>query len=195
MRKRIRPLVVSHGRNSDRTDRSRLRLEFDWTGTYDPSGILALPAALRYVGGLDEDGWPGFMATNRSLARRGRDVLCSALGVAPPAPDVMIGSMAAVPLPGLAPTRAAAERLQAALFDEERIEVPITIFPVAAALAGGAGPEQALVRISAQRYNTARGVRAPGRDARPAAARADVTARAPRAPPQGLTRGGRGGDR
>ncbi len=93
------------------------------------------------------------MATNRSLARRGRDVLCSALGVVPPAPDGMIGSMAAVPLPGLAPTRAAAERLQSALFEEERIEVPITIFPVAAAVAGGA-PEQALVRISAQRYNT-----------------------------------------
>ena len=148
----IRPLVISHGRNSDRTDRSRFRLEFDWTGTADPSGILALPAALRYVGGLDEDGWPGFMATNRSLARRGRDVLCSALGVLPPAPDVMIGSMAAVPLPNLAPTRAAAERLQVALFEEERIEVPITIFPVAAAARDGAG-EQALVRISAQRYN------------------------------------------
>ena len=61
--------------------------------------------------------------------------------------------MAAVPLPGLSPTRAAAERLQTALFDEERIEVPITIFPVRAAVEAGAGPEQALVRISAQRYN------------------------------------------
>ena len=151
-RKHIRPLVVSHGRNSDRTDRSRFRLEFDWTGTDDPSGILALPAALRYVGGLDEDGWPGFMATNRSLARRGRDLLCSALGVQPPAPDVMLGAMAAVPLPGLAPTRAAAERLHEALFEEDRIEVPITIFPVPAAAPGGAG-ELALVRISAQRYN------------------------------------------
>ena len=38
------------------------------------------------------------------------------------------------------------------MYDEERIEVPISIFPVPAALAGGA-PEQALVRISAQRYN------------------------------------------
>jgi hypothetical protein len=58
-----------------------------------------------------------------------------------------------VPLPGLAPTWAAAERLQTALFDEERIEVPITIFPVPAAVALGGGPEQALVRVSAQRYN------------------------------------------
>ena len=92
------------------------------------------------------------MATNRSMARRGRDLLCAALGVPPPAPDSMIGSMASVPLPGIAPSRAAAERLQAELYDEERIEVPISIFPVPAALAGGA-PEQALVRISAQRYN------------------------------------------
>jgi isopenicillin-N epimerase len=125
----------------------------DWTGTPDPSAVLALPAARRAVGGLDEDGWPGFMATNRSLALRGRELLCSALGVAPPAPDAMIGSMAAVPLSGLDATPAAAERLQGALFAEERIEVPITLFPVAAAVAAGAGPPQALVRISAQRYN------------------------------------------
>jgi isopenicillin-N epimerase len=153
LRQRIRPLVISHGRNSARTDRTRFRLEFDWTGTPDPSAVLALPAALRYVGGLDEDGWPGFRATNRSLALRGRELLCSALGVAPPAPDAMIGSMAAVPLAGLDATPAAAERLQGALFIEERIEVPITLFPVAAAVAAGAGPPQALVRISAQRYN------------------------------------------
>ena len=153
LRPRIRPLVVSHGAqlaaHGPVALPARVRLD---RHRRPVAGILALPAALRYVGGLDDDGWPGYMATNRSMARRGRDLLCAALGVPPPAPDSMIGSMASVPLPGLAPSRAAAERLQAALYEEERIEVPISIFPVPAALAGGA-PEQALVRISAQRYN------------------------------------------
>ena len=42
---------------------------------------------------------------------------------------------------------------QAALYDEDRIEVPIIAWPVAAARAPGEGPSAALVRISAQRYN------------------------------------------
>ncbi len=153
VRSRIRPLVISHAENDPRHDRSRYRLAFDWTGTQDPSAILALSAAIRYVGGLDDDGWAGFMRTNASLARGARDVLCAALDVPPPAPDAMLGSMAAIPLPGLAPTREAAQRLQAALYDEDRIEVPVTTFPVPAALDPGEAAATLLVRVSAQRYN------------------------------------------
>jgi isopenicillin-N epimerase len=93
------------------------------------------------------------MAANRALARRGRDALCDALGVPAPAPDSMLGSMAAVPLPGIAVTRAAGVRLQAELLEEDRIEVPVIPFPVRAATDDGAGPAQLLVRISAQVYN------------------------------------------
>jgi isopenicillin-N epimerase len=153
LRAGIRPLVVSHAANTDRTDRSRFRLGFDWTGTGDPTPYLAMPAAIRFVGGLDEDGWAGFMAANETLARLGRDRLCEALGVPPPAPDTMLGSMAAVPLPDVANTAVAAQQLQAALFDEDRIEVPVLAFPVRAAEPPGEGPSQTLVRISAQRYN------------------------------------------
>jgi isopenicillin-N epimerase len=153
VRPSIRPLVTSHGANDDRQDRSRFRLLFDWTGTSDPTPWLAVPAAIRYVGGLDPDGWPGLMAANAALARQGRDRLCAALGIEPPAPDTMLGSMAAVPLPGIALTRAAARALQAALFDEDRIEVPVYPFPAPAALEADSGPSTVILRISAQRYN------------------------------------------
>ena len=152
-RDRIHPLVVSHGANDVRPGRTRFRAEFDWPGTADPTAHLALPAAIRYVGGLHEDGWAGLMAANAALARRGRDALCAALGVPAPAPDGMLGSMASVPLPAIAVSRAAAERLQAELLDEDRIEVPIIAFPARAAAEDGAGPAQLLVRISAQAYN------------------------------------------
>lgn len=151
----IHPLVISHGANDPRPDRSRYRVEFDWTGTGDPTASLALPAAIRFVGGLHEDGWKGLMAANAALAREARDRLCAALEVPPPVPDSMLGSMASVPLPTVAPNDAAAGRLQVALYDEDRIEVPVLIFPVRAASDAGGGPAQVLVRVSAQRYNRA----------------------------------------
>jgi isopenicillin-N epimerase len=153
LRAGIRPLVVSHGANDERLDRSRFRLAFDWTGTADPTPILALPAAIRYVGGLHDEGWAGLMTANTTLARRGRDVICAALGVPAPAPDVMLAAMASIPLPGLSPSRAAAERLQAALLDEDRIEVPVFTWPVPAAIPPGAAPAEVVLRISAQLYN------------------------------------------
>jgi isopenicillin-N epimerase len=149
----LRPLVVSHGFNDERVDRTRYRKLFDWTGTIDYSPYLALPAAIRFVGGLHPDGWPGLMAENAALARQARDRICAALDVPPPAPDPMLGSMASIPLPGLAPTQDAARRLHDMLFEEERIEVPVFPFPVPAALAPGEAPTAAIVRISAQHYN------------------------------------------
>jgi isopenicillin-N epimerase len=153
VRPSVRPLVTSHGANDDRPDRSRFRLTFDWTGTPDPTPWLSIPAAIRYVGGLHPDGWPGLMAANTSLALQARDRLCAALGIEAPAPDAMLGSMAAVPLLGIAPTQAATKALQAALFDDDRIEVPVFPFPVPAALPPEGVPASAILRVSAQRYN------------------------------------------
>lgn len=94
----VRPVVISHGANSLRDERSRFLLEFDWVGTTDPSSYLAVPAALRFGATLLPGGWAALRARNRELCLAGRDLLCAAVGIRPPAPDGMIGSMASVPL-------------------------------------------------------------------------------------------------
>ena len=99
LRDRVRPLVISHGANSPRTDRSRFRLEHDWTGTSDPTALLSIPAAIAFGASLLPGGWDELRSRDRDLALMARDALCAALQVDPPAPDPMIGSMVAVPLP------------------------------------------------------------------------------------------------
>ncbi len=153
-RDRIRPLAISHGWNDPRSGRPRLWKEFDWTGTTDPTPALALPAAIDLVGALHANGWSGLMAANHELVMRGRRIIADALGATLRIPDSMHGSIAIVPLP-IAPTDAAAQELHAALMAEDRIEVPITAFPVPAARSRiGDDPTSIVVRISAQRYNS-----------------------------------------
>ena len=96
---RIRPLVISHGANSPRTDRTRFRLEHDWTGTLDPSAWLAVPAAIGFGATVVPGGWAELRARGHRLALEGRAELTRVLGTDMPAPDEMIGSMAAVPMP------------------------------------------------------------------------------------------------
>ena len=112
------PVSISHGATSARTDKSRYRLLFDWTGTTDLTPALCVPAALRFMGGLRPEGWPGVMRANRALALQARELLCKSLGVAPPAPAEMLGSMASLLLP------AATVDLDT-LWREEGIEVAV----------------------------------------------------------------------
>ena len=142
-----RPLSISHGATDERTDRSRFHLEFDWTGTDDPTAYLCVPEALRVVGGLLPGGWPAVMARNRALALQARARLLQVLETAAPAPESMIGSLAAIPLPALGgqvPRRR--DPLHLALFERFAIEVPVMRWP------GGTGRA---LRVSAQLYNTA----------------------------------------
>ena len=144
----LRPSVLSHGANSPRTDRARFRLEFDFTGTDDPSAFLSVPASLRFLAGLFPGGFAELCRRNHALALEGRARLCAALGVPAPAPDAMIGTLATVPLPpgppGVRPDAFAVDPLQQALFERHRIEVPVFTWPAAPAR---------LIRISAQAYN------------------------------------------
>ena len=147
--KGVRPLVISHGANSPRVDRAPFRLEFDWVGTIDPTAYLTVPEAIRYMGSLLPGGWPALMAHNRATALTARDRLAAALGVPPPAPDSMIGSLAALPVPqGFAPAPQDGERdpLQIALFERYGLELPVYTW---AALACR------ILRVSAQIYNSA----------------------------------------
>jgi len=152
-RERIHPLVVSHGANAELGHRTRFRHEFDWVGTADPTGYLALPAAIDWMAaaGGAHGGWPAVMAANHALAAHARDLVADALGIPSPAPDSMLGSMAALPLPG-GLDDAGATALGDALEVEDRIQVPVGGWPVPAARARGA-PGAVLLRISAQRYN------------------------------------------
>ena len=144
----IHPLVISHGRNSVRTDRSRFRLEFDFQGTHDPTAYLVIPEAIRFLGSLLPGGWGELQARNRALALRARAILCDALGIPPPAPEAMIGSLAAVPIPrglpdlGLPPL--APHPLMTTLYNDHRIEVLASVWPKT---------PDCVLRVSAQIYN------------------------------------------
>ncbi|MEY2409313.1 MAG: isopenicillin-N epimerase [Verrucomicrobiota bacterium] len=145
----IRPLAISHGANSSRTDRSRFQIEFGWTGTLDPSAFLSVPEALRVMAKLVAGGWPEIMRRNRALALAGRQLICKALDIPLPCPDEMIGSLASMPLPDAtyssSPGPGHPDRFQDQLLEQNAIEVPCIPWP--------AWPKR-LVRISAQLYNS-----------------------------------------
>jgi len=143
----IHPLTISHGATGERPGRTRFRLEFDWTGTQDPTAWLTVPRAIEYLGGLVAGGWPALMARNRALALEARRLLCAAVGTPPACPDEMIGSLASVLLPDSATADAGwrvPDPVQARLFAGHGIEVPIMRWPA---------PPRRLIRVSAQLYN------------------------------------------
>ncbi len=157
----MNPLVVSHGYNATRTDRSRFRLQFDYAGTTDMTAYLATPACIEFLASLvPERTILGMMRRNRELCLRGRDVVCKALGVQPSAPDDMIASIAAIVLPQHSaelqarldqrPTRYV-DALQDRLIERFGIQVPVFRAP------GVNGPDSRparILRIAAMLYNS-----------------------------------------
>jgi len=136
------PLVIGHGANSPRTDRSRFLLEFDWVGTHDPSAAMSLPTALRYLSGLLPGGLPALRARNHDLVVRARALLMDALGLEAPCPAELLGAMATLPLPARLPMPAPA--LYEALWRKHRIEAPVFEWP---------SPGRPMLRVCAQIYN------------------------------------------
>ena len=148
----VQPAVISHGFNTRRPGRRRLHDAFDWPGTDDFTPWICVGEAVHFLSTL-EGGMEGQMRRNRELALRGRKILCEALDVAPPCPEDMIGSMAAISLPddpdpaaldrSVVPTPV--HRVQTQLLKRFAIEVPVYYWP--------ASPKR-LLRISAQAYNS-----------------------------------------
>ena len=131
---------------------------FDYPGTWDYAGWLAVPDGLAYWAGLG--GWDA-VARQAALAAHGQAVLAAALGTAlaglPPVPAPM---MRLVPLPaGAGASAEAASALYEAL-SARRVEV-------APVCCGGQG----YLRVAAAPYNT------PGDYERLAAAVSDVLGR------------------
>jgi isopenicillin-N epimerase len=144
----IRPLSISHGANSQRKDTSRFRLEFDFTGTYDPAAHLCVTPAVRFLSGLFHGGIEGLQRHNRQLALSARQMLCERLSLNVPAPDGMIGSLASIPLPATAEptiTPHDLDPLHVRLMQEFSVEVPVMRW---------SSPQLRLLRISPQAYNT-----------------------------------------
>jgi isopenicillin-N epimerase len=144
----IRPLVISHGANSPRTDKSRFQLEFDWQGTVEPSAFLAVPSAIAFFQDLLPGGWSELREHNHQLVLQGKNLLQSILGATAVCPDEMIGAMAVIQLPPdtqLDNPRSFLAPLQDDLWYQFNIEVPIIYWP--------AKPQQ-LLRITAHIYNS-----------------------------------------
>jgi isopenicillin-N epimerase len=132
-RETLRPLVASL-RVTDGYHPS-----FDWTGTRDPTALLAVPAALAFFG---QAGWPAVRRHNNDLARQGAQLVARRVGTSPPVADELAAAMRLVPLP--APLEEAdARALERRLLGAHGVVVPVTYL-------GG----WRWLRVSAQLYNT-----------------------------------------
>ena len=115
----VHPLATSHeyGRG--------LTLEFDWQGTRDATAWLATPAAIEF---FERAGWPAVRERNHALAAWTQRELCARWQVEPISPldGSMLASMTTVRIPAGAEARfASPAALQAALYDRERVEIPV----------------------------------------------------------------------
>lgn len=149
----ISPVVISHGLNSTRKDRSRFRLLFDWTGTDDYTAWLSVPEAIRAMGSMlpgsgaaaggRGTGWDAVMASNHQKVLAGRDTMLGVLGGEAQAPDSMLGSLATVALPDVRHAEGEPDEQLKDLYAMHKVQVPVI---------ARYHPER-WVRISAQLYN------------------------------------------
>ena len=149
----ITPLVTGWNAPGARDEQRVFHAAFDWPGTVDFSPWLALADSIAFVSTVLPGGLGEVMRRNHGLAVAGRRIVCGALGLAPPCPEEMIGSIAAVCLPDDTRGPAAMDRsthptpshdLNTRLLERHGIEAPAYFFPA---------PPKMVVRLSAHLYN------------------------------------------
>jgi len=129
----LHPGTISHGYGAG------FRAEFDWTGTFDPSAFLAVPAAIAFHARL---GGAQLQARNAALAAEAAARLAHRLHTEIGASPDMAGAMGLVRLPLRGPVDAA----RALAFRQHLLDAG-TDAPVSAL------GDAAWLRISAQAYN------------------------------------------
>lgn len=152
----FRPLALSNRAFAPKPGRPHLWTEFDYCGTADPTAWMAIRDGLAFMPSLVTGGWVEVMVRNRLMCATARARVCEALGVRPPVPETMLGSIATIILPpARSPEHAARlaarptkyhDALQDALLTRHRIQVPIWGLP---------GKPERFIRVSAQVYNSA----------------------------------------
>ena len=122
-----------------------LAMEFDWTGTRDPSALLSAPAALAFM--RDTLGVAAMRTWNHGLVWRMAHELGARWGRPFGVPEAMVGCMASIALPARIDALgvAAAPALKDWLLRERRIEAQVLTIH-----------DHLYVRIAAQVYNDER---------------------------------------
>lgn len=131
----LEPLVVSWGYEAEKPGPSQFIDYNEWQGTRDISAFLTVPEAIRYQ---QKHRWEAVRARCRELAVSARRRINAWLCAEPVCPEEMFSQMFTAWLPdGVNP-----EALKEKLYEDYRIEVPITCWN-----------EKPLIRVSIQAYN------------------------------------------
>jgi len=127
----IQPAVISHGNNTPRAGHAPFQDRFDWAGTHDVTAWLCVPTTLEWLGNCLPGGWPALREHNHTMLLEARWLICDRLGVTPPCPENLLGTMATLPLPGRlseSEGRFPIDPLYHRLADDHGIEMPVIHF-------------------------------------------------------------------
>ncbi|MBF6591694.1 MAG: aminotransferase class V-fold PLP-dependent enzyme [Ktedonobacterales bacterium] len=118
----LKPLVVSWGWEPREPGLSPFQDYFGWIGTDDPAAYLSMPAAIAFQRAHE---WWKVRAACHALARQAQARIESVTGLSPISPDApeWWAQMCVAPLP--VNRNFSAKELQARLWDEYQVEIPI----------------------------------------------------------------------